>query len=415
MNAKESGRRKFLKGGVALAGLAVGGLRVASGQSSGAEAAASPHKDSRTYGERSRFDTAERQPTGAAPYGDTALVTPIQALTGIITPAGLHFVMDHLAGVPDIDPQQHRLMIHGMVDRPLIFTVEELKRLPSVSRIHFLECNANSRPLQGPKAESVQQVHGKTSCSEWTGVLLSLLLQEASVQAGASWLVSEGAEGNKYTKSLPLAKAMEDVLVAYGQNGEPVRPEQGFPLRLLVPGWEANYSTKWLRRIKIVDQPYMTQHESTHNANLHPDGKAHWFRFEMGVKSVITRPCGGQKLPSPGFYEITGLAWSGGGTVRKVEVSTDGGRTWKNAELQQPVHRKAHTRFRLPWTWDGNETILQSRCTDDQGEMQPTIAELAKIWEVSTDYFLGSGVDHFNAIQPWKVNRDGSVHNALFS
>ena len=415
MNVQGKGRRKFLKGSAGLVGLAWGGIQTASGQTAGSAAAATPPKDARAYGERSRFDDAGRQPTGAAPYGDSALVTPIQALTGILTPPALHFEMDHLAGVPDIDPQQHRLMIHGMVDRPLLFTLEELKRLPSVSRIHFLECNANSRPLQGPKADSVQQVHGKTSCSEWTGVLLSLLLQEAGVQKEASWIVGEGAEGNKYTKSLPLAKAMDDVLVAYGQNGEPVRPEQGFPLRLLVPGWEANYSTKWLRRIKVVDQPYMTQHESSHNANLHPDGKAYWFRFEMGVKSVITRPSGGQRLPGPGFDEIAGLAWSGGGTVRRVEVSTDGGRTWKDAELQQPVHRKAHTRFRFPWTWNGEEVILQSRCSDDQGEVQPTADQLAKIWGVSAEYFLGGGVDHVNAIQPWKVLRDGSVRNALFA
>jgi sulfane dehydrogenase subunit SoxC len=314
--------------------------------------------------------------------------------------------------VPEIDPQQHRLLIHGMVDRPLIYTMDELKRFPSVSRIYFLECNANSRPLRGPNADSVQLVHGRTSCSEWTGVLLSVLLKECGVQKGASWIVAEGSDANKYTMSIPLGKAMDDILVAYAQNGEPVRPQQGYPVRLVVPGWEAIRSVKWLSRIKVVDQPYMAWHESGNNADTRPDGKGLWFRFELGPKSVITRPSGGQKLTGHGSYEITGLAWTGGGAVRKVDVSIDGGRTYKEAQLQQPVHRYAHTRFRFPWKWSGEEAVLQSRCTDERGEVQPTIAEAAKNLGVSPDYFYQA--DHFNGVQPWKVNRDGSVQNALF-
>jgi sulfane dehydrogenase subunit SoxC len=338
-------------------------------------------------------------------------MTPLQDLDGIITPSGLHFLMDHVKGIPDLDPTQHRLLMHGMVDRPLEFTLDEIKRLPSVSRVYFLECNANSRPLRGPNGESVQLVHGRTSCSEWTGVLLSVLLKECGVQKGASWIVAEGDESNKYTMSIPLPKAMEDTLVAYAQNGEPVRPHQGYPLRLVVPGWEAIRSVKWLTRINVVDRPYMAWHESGNNADTRPDGKGLWFRFELGPKSVITRPSGGQRLPGHGFYEITGLAWTGGGIVRRVDVSTDGGRTYKEAELQQPVLRHSHTRFRFPWRWNGEETVLQSRCTDERGEVQPTILEAAKNLGVTPDYFYEA--DHFNGIQPWKVTRDGSIQNAL--
>jgi len=318
--------------------------------------------------------------------------------------------MDHVNGIPEIDPQKHRLLMHGMVDRPLSFTMDEIKRLPSVSRVYFLECNANSRPLRDESRDSVQMVHGRTSCSEWTGVLLSVLLKECGVQRGASWIVAEGSESNKYTMSMPLGKAMDDILVAYAQNGEPVRPQQGYPLRLVVPGWEAIRSVKWLSRVKVADQPQMAWHETGNNADTRPDGKGLWFRFELGPKSVITRPSGGQRL-LPGFCEITGLAWTGGNIVRRVDVSTDGGRTYKEAELQQPVLRHAHTRFRFPWKWNGEEAVLQSRCTDERGEVQPTIAEAAKNLGVTPEYFYDA--DHFNGIQPWKVSRDGSVHNAL--
>jgi len=245
---------------------------------------------------------------------------------------------------------------------------------------------------------------------------VSLLLEKVGVQTGAAWLIAEGSEAGEHTKSIPLEKAMDDLLVAYGQNGEALRPEQGYPLRLLVPGWEGINNVKWLRRIKVVDKPYMGMWESTKYPQLHLDGKARWFQFEMGPKSVITHPSGGQRLTGPGFYEITGLAWSGAGAIRRVEVSTDGGRSWKDAELQGPVHPKAHTRFGLGWNWDGREAVLQTRSTDERGEVQPTIEELAKIWRVELDYFRSTSniVGHFNAIQPWEVGRDGSVRNALF-
>ena len=404
-----SGRRQFLTSGGALAAFVTGAIRSVRGQTAAPEARP---KDNLAYGQLSRFDNTIRRTTGrASAINDTALMTPLQDLDGIITPSGLHFLMDHVNGIPDLDPQQHRLLMHGMVDRPLSFTIDELKRLPSVSRVYFLECNANSRPLRDPNRDSVQMVHGRTSCSEWTGVLLSVLLKECGVQKGASWIVAEGSDANKYTMSIPLGKGMDDILVAYAQNGEPVRPQQGYPLRLVVPGWEAIRAVKWLSRIKVVDQPYMAWHESGNNADTTPDGKGLWFRFELGPKSVITRPSGGQRLPGHGFYEITGLAWTGGGAVRRVDVSTDGGRTYKEAELQQPVFRYAHTRFRFPWRWNGEEAVLQSRCTDERGEVQPTIVEAAKNLGVTPDYFYQA--DHFNGIQPWKVNRDGSIQNAL--
>ena len=349
--------------------------------------------------------------------------TPLQDYAGIITPASLHFVQYHASHFPEIDAQQHRLTIHGMVDRPLSFSLEDLKRLPSVSRIHFLECHANSSPMIHNAGNPnmglpVQFIHGMTSCSEWTGVPLSVLLNEAGVQKGASWLVSEGADPGKFSHTLPLAKALEDVIVAYGQNGEPVRREQGYPFRLLVPGWEAPFSVKYLRHIKVVDQPYHAWNEAMNHSIPRADlgGKSRWYHFQFGPKSVITRPSAGLKLRGRGYVEITGLAWSGGGVVRKVEVSTDGGRSWKEAKLQAPVLPRAHTRFTFDWDWDGEEAVLQSRCTDELDEVQPSRAELYRNWGISEeDTKKPTRSIHTNAIQPWKVARDGSVHDAMFS
>ena len=428
MKPNDSGRRRFLKKSVALAGLAVGAVRTPSAEPPQEEKSGTPGKDFHSYGERSRFETAERlgamglyDPARPGDHRDFGFRTPIQDSVGIITPASLHFVIAHGYEPPDIDPNEHHLLIHGMVDHPLIFTLEELKRLPSVTRIHFLECNANSAPA-GPTGTfrtaptaTAQDTHGFTSCSVWTGVPLSILLKKAGVQAGATWIVGEGSEKGKHTKSIPIEKAMDDVLVAYGQNGEALRPQQGYPIRLLVPGWEGINNVKWLRRIKLVNEPYMGMWESTKYPSIRPDGLARWFQFQMGPRSVITRPSGGQKLSGPGFYEISGLAWSGGGLIRKIEVSVDGGRGWKEAEIQGPVNPKAHVRFGFAWDWDGEETVLQSRCTDEQGEVQPTVAELAKFWRVEPEFFRTTGTipGHFNVIQPWKISRDGSVQNAL--
>ena len=330
--------------------------------------------------------------------------TPLAETQGIITPSALHFEVCR-GGVPEIDPHTHRLLVHGMVDRPLILTIDEIKRLPSTSRIFFIECSGNGRSeWRAPRAPNVQFTHGLTSCNEWTGVALSLLLREAGVRKGATWIVAEGADATGNERSIPMAKVMDDVLVAYGQNGEPPRPGNGYPLRLIVPGWEGNVNVKWLRRIQVVDRPYMTRMESPDHTSVMPDGKARQFMFVMEAKSVITSPSGGQRLPGPGFFEIRGLAWTGRGLVRRVEVSTDGGKTWRDSRLQAPVLRFAHARFRLDWRWDGRPAVLQSRCIDETGYVQPTLAELTKVRGLNPIY-------HNNAIQSWKVSADGSVQN----
>lgn len=419
MDSKRSGRRRFLEQGVGLVGLVVGRAASASGQE-----AASEFRNPGPYGERSRFVTSGRtddqQPRsqGQANFGRRKQA-PLQDVTGIITPSPVHFIRSHTT-LPDIDPKQYRLLIHGLVDRPLSFTLDDLKRLPSESRIHFLECQGNSSPdHRKSDFETVQGLHGGTSCSEWTGVPLSALFKETGLKKEGSWLISESVDGGKWTHSLPLAKALDDTMVVYGQNGEAVRPEQGYPVRLLVPGWEAPYSVKWLRQIKVVDEPYMPMHEAISHSIERPDlgNKSRWHNFLMPPKSLITRPSGGQQLSGAGFYEISGLAWSGAGTVRRVEVSTDGGKVWKDAKLQGPVHRMAHTRFTFPWNWDGRETMIQARCTDEKGEIQPSLEELNKHWGITgkkTWQTMGHSF-HFNAIQRWKVNGDGSVRDAMFS
>jgi sulfane dehydrogenase subunit SoxC len=412
--SQEPSRRRFMKGSAALgAALVAGAARPIPGDAQSPRQPAPAHDDPSKvvggpmvpYGERSRFEDAVREkgpPSMPDEWGGN--FTPLADLQGIITPSALHYEVCR-GGIPDIDPRKHRLLIHGMVDRPLILTIDELRRLPSTSRIFFLECAGNSRSeWRGPDAPKVKFTHGLTSCSEWTGVALSLLLREAGAQQGAAWIVAEGGDATGNERSIPMAKAMDDVLVAYGQNGEALRPGNGYPLRLMVPGWEGNVNTKWLRRIKVVDKPYMTRMESTDHTSLMPDGNARQFIFVMEAKSVITFPSGTQHLPGPGVYEITGLAWSGRGLVRRVEVSADGGKTWRDARLQQPVLRFAHVRFRLDWRWDGREAVLQSRCIDETGYVQPTLAELVKVRGLNTIY-------HNNAIQSWKVAADGNVHN----
>jgi sulfane dehydrogenase subunit SoxC len=358
----------------------------------------------RPYGERSRFEQAVRTLRGKTDEVAASGRTPLDELHGIITPSSLHFEI-HRGGVPDIDPRKHRLLIQGMVDRPLILTLDEIKRLPSTSRILFLECQGNTQfEWRRPTGKTIEHTHGATGCSEWTGVPLSLLLREAGVQSAGTWILAEGADASGNERSIPIAKAMDDVLVAYGQNGEALRPENGYPVRLIVPGWTGNINVKWLRRLKVVDRPYLTRMDGVGQPTLMPDGKARHLNFVMEAKSVITSPSGGQRLPGPGFYELRGLAWTGRGLVRRVEVSTDAGKTWRDATLQAPVLPYAHTRFRLDWRWDGREVVLQSRCTDETGYVQPTLAELVKVRGLNSHYFN-------NAIQSWKVAADGSVHN----
>jgi sulfane dehydrogenase subunit SoxC len=359
------------------------------------------------YGSRSRFEKTARyfNQNTKVPLEEASSRTPLHDTYGIITPSSLHFERHH-SGVPEIDPATHTLTIHGLVDRPLVFTVDELRRMPSVSRIYFLECSGNSgSEWRGGSTESdVQRLHGLTSCSEWTGVPVAALLRECGAQSNATWLLAEGADAGKHARSIPIKKAMNDALVVYAQNGEPIRPEQGYPLRLFLPGWEGNANVKWLRRLKALDQPAMTREETSKYTDLMPDGTARQFTFDMEPKSLITRPSGGDALAKPGLYEVTGIAWTGRGTITKVEVTTDGGATWNVAQLQLPVLPRAHTRFRWSWNWRGGEALIASRCTDDTGYTQPPLGDLIKVRGMNSQY-------HNNGIQAWKVAADGKITN----
>ncbi len=361
----------------------------------------------RLYGERSPFEKSARS-FGASSVAVTtgSSRTPLQDLYGIITPSSLHFERHH-SGVPIIDPAQYELFLHGLVERPLKFSMEELRRFPSVSRVHFIECAGNAgREHRGNPGPTVQLSHGLVSCSEWSGVLLSTLLREAGLKDSARWIVAEGADASRHSRSIPISKALDDVIVAYGQNGEAVRPEQGYPLRLVVPGWEGNVNVKWLHRLHVTDQPAMSRDEAASYTDLMPNGRARQFSFEMETNSVITRPSGGHELEGKGFHEISGIAWTGRGRVSRVEVSVDGGASWLDAELQAPIYAKALTRFRLPWKWMGEEATLQSRSTDETGYVQPTREVLiaARGMKEGPD-----GFNHYHGIKPWKVNRDGSI------
>ncbi|WP_240540621.1 sulfite dehydrogenase [Paracoccus sp. pheM1] len=356
------------------------------------------------YGSRSQFENEIRWRYPTASLDSSWSMTPLASGQGIITPSGLHFERHH-GGIPNIDPQRHALILHGMVDKPLRLTMDDLKRMPSASRIMFIECSGNGlTEWEKPTLRTVQGTHGLTSTSEWTGVRLSTVLAEAGVQDGAAWILAEGADAAVMTRSIPIDKAMDDAILAYAQNGEALRPEQGYPLRLLLPGYEGNTQIKWLRRLEVGDKPFMTREETLKYTDLLPDGTARQFTLTMDAKSVITFPSGAMQLPRPGFYEITGLAWSGRGRIAEVEVSADGGKTWAKAALQEPVLDKCHTRFRLPWVWDGTETALQSRCTDETGYRQPTLAELVQARGTRSVY-------HLNAIQSWRIAQNGEVSN----
>ena len=364
------------------------------------------------YGRRSKFEESVKryvgQPYGAIAPGSGVARTPVQELEGTITPGSLHFERSH-NGVPNIDPAQHRLMIHGLVKKPLVFTMAALYRYPMTSRICFIECGGNSNPNSlNPKPPQVPAgaIHGLISCSEWTGVPLSLLLNEAGVDPRASWILAEGADPVAMSHSVPLEKALDDAMIALYQNGERLRPEQGYPVRLLLPGWLGNSNVKWLRRIKLTDGPTHAKDETSKYTDPTPDGKARQFTFVMGVKSVITHPSFGMKMRGPGWYEITGIAWSGAGKISKVEVSTDGGASWREAVLQGPVFSKSVTRFRLPWQWNGERALLQSRATDERGRVQPTRAAWLPQYMPQQRY-------HNNSIQTWAIEADGSISNVF--
>ena len=414
MTAAGRVRRVFLRRGTGAVAAAAGlGIAAkAAGQTGGADAPAwmrTPGEPMRAYGSPAKAEEPVRRiaSSGYATVtpGAGASRTPLQSLHGTITPSGLHFERHH-NGVPAVDPLKHTLLIHGMVARPLTFTLRALDRYPLVSRTCFIECAGNSGPNTLPKAPAAnaQAIHGLVSCSEWTGVPLAILLNEAGIDAKASWLLVEGADAAAMSRSVPLEKALDDALVALYQNGERIRPEQGYPMRLLLPGWEGNMNVKWLRRIKATDAPTHTKDETSKYADLLLDGRSRQFTFLMEVKSVITAPSAGGKLDGPGLYEISGIAWSGAGRIARVEVSTDGGASWRDAELGAPVLAKSVTRFRAPWRWDGAAARLQSRATDDRGSVQPSRAAWNAIYSAANRY-------HNNMIQTWAVAADGSISN----
>lgn len=408
-------RRSFLGVGSVAIGALVGGPNSASASSflgyDMPEWMKSPGTPMSAYGGPSPHESATVRAVqdryGAIAPGAGSSTTPLQALEGTLTPNGLHFERHH-AGVPQIDPTRHSLMVHGMVERPLVYTVDQLLRYPMTTRTCFIECSGNSAPNVRPKPvqASCGELHGLLSCSEWSGVPLSLLLDEAGVDPRGRWLLVEGADAAAMSRSVPLEIAANEGMLALYQNGERLRPEQGYPVRLLLPGLEGNVNVKWLKRIEIREGPAHTRDETAKYTDLLPDGKAAQFTLEMGVKSVITRPSAGMAMQGPGLYEISGLAWSGAGRISRVDVSADGGKTWAPTALQEPVLPKSLTRFRIPLQWKGKAPVhLQSRATDEKGRTQPT----RDAW--TSGYAPGSYY-HYNAIQSWKIDPDGHVRNA---
>ncbi len=357
------------------------------------------------YGSRSQFEDAVRVQSshGNSRY-TTSTLTPLARLVGNITPSGLHYERHH-NGIPTIDPARHALVVHGLVRTPKRFATADIRRMPAVNRRHFIECSGNTlSEWAKPTERTVQETHGLLSTSEWTGVRFADVAEQVGIDPAAQWVLAEGADGAVMTRSIPIAKMMDDALIVYGQNGEALRPEQGYPLRLLLPGYEGNTHIKWLRRLEVSREPFMTREETSKYTDLMRDGRAWQFVFAMDAKSVITFPSGAMRLPGPGFYEVTGLAWSGRGRVRGVEVSSDGGRSWTTAVLDGVPEPICTVRFRLPWRWDGGAAVLLSRCTDETGSVQPTRAALTAVRGTQSIY-------HYNGIQAWAVGTDGSVSN----
>ncbi len=360
------------------------------------------------YGQPSQFErNLQRRESPGLTRVSAASVSfsPLQGMFGIITPNSLHFERHH-QGWWDIDPSKHRLMINGLVKNPLIFTMDDLMRLPAVSRIHFIECGANTGMEWGNVAvPTVQYTHGMLSCCEFTGMLLSTLLDMAGFdKKNGKYILAEGADGSSMTRTISMDRALDDCMVAYAMNGEMLRPENGYPLRMVAPGIQGVSWVKWLRRIEVGDQPYGTKDEVIHYIDLMPDGRHRQYSSIQECKSVITSPSGGQTLLDKGFYNVTGLAWSGRGRIKRVDVSFDGGRNWQSARLESPVQSKSLTRFNIGWNWDGGSVILQSRAIDETSYVQPKINQLRAVRGTRSIY-------HNNAIQSWKVADSGEVSN----
>lgn len=409
--SRRSGRRSLLTGMAGALGATVFSGKVATGTVTDDDTPRPRAPDDptkmqglvpRELGERSPFERPRRLLMNRDEFSSGSR-TPIHQLSGTITPADLHFERHH-AGIPNVDPESYRLLIHGMVDRPMVFTLDELKRFPAVSRYHFLECSGNgTQAFRDQRRDmSPQFMDGLTSTSDWTGVPLKILFREVGVRQSASWFLAEGQDAAVMTRSIPLAKAWDDAMIVYAQNGEPIRPEQGYPARLFLPGFEGNSNIKWLRRLELADRPFMTREETSKYTDPLPGEKSRMFSLVMDAKSIITSPAYPMKLTDAGFWEIRGIAWTGRGRISRVELSTDGGQSWEDAELQDPILPKCHTRFRKLWRWDGGEHVLMSRATDETGYVQPTLEALKKVRGEGTRY-------HMNNIRAWRVEADGRV------
>lgn len=410
-------RRKFLQGSaVTVGGVgALGAAAVVDAVAAPLEIPASNKQMGRAmppeeYGLPSKFEAhVKRRRTDVfvnrQNFSDWSM-TPLQSTPGIITPNGLFYERHH-NGVPDIDPNTHVLAIHGMVKKPLKITMSDLMRYPAVSKFYFMECSGNGlTDWLKASSKTVQQTHGLLSCAQWTGVPLSWLLDEAGLLPQVKWLVAEGADGSGHLRSIPVEKMLDDCMVVYAMNGEMLRPENGYPLRLFVPGWEGNVCVKWLRRIKAGTEPWHVRGETARYTDPMPDGKWRKFSFVMEAKSVITRPSGNMKIQR-GFNEIQGFAWSGNGIIRSVDVTVDGGKTWQEATLEAPVIDKCLTRFKFNWKWEGGPATIASRCVDSTGYVQPTVEDIKK------SRAIVGFVQHHNGIFPWKINEAGEVTNGI--
>ncbi len=425
---KLTSRRRFLKSSAAL-GLTAG-VAPAFGQELHPNVIAVT--ETRARGLLSKYEDTERIRFRRSRNPNATALTPLQDLNGIITPSELHFVVDHENGVLlDINPAEYRLRVTGMVDRPLEFTLDELKRMPSVSSTNVLTCGANGGDAFREGALTVQQTHGRTSTSEWSGVSFKTLLEEAGVQANAKWVIAMAADPSDHVASFPMEKAMDGVtMAAYAQNGESLRIDQGYPVRIVAPGYTGRWLVKWMTQLYVTDDTHVTRQDGMNMEDRMPDGSGfllatdltRYYRLETTPRSVITFPSGGQRLPGPGFYEIRGLAWTAG-TVKRVEISTDGGENWKDATLQEPVLPYCHTRFRMDWEWDGRERIIQSRCTDENGYVQPAPNEVPSTWGVdsSQECFNAMGElcnqvprdTHNSFIMSWKIAANGEITNPM--
>ena len=330
--------------------------------------------------------------------------TPLHELDGIVTPNGLCFERHH-GGVPEVNPTDFRLMINGLVDRQLIFTLDDLRRFPQTNRFYFLECAANGgMEWRGAQLNGCQYTFGMVHNVQYTGVRLSDICREVGVKPSAKWVLAEGGDSAGMTRSIPIEKILDDCMVAYAMNGEALRPEQGYPARLVVPGWEGNMWVKWLRRLEFGDMPYMAREETSKYTDLLKDGNARMFTWVMDAKSVVTSPCPEKAINNKGVQLLKGIAWSGRGKIKRVDVSLDAGRNWRTAELHGPVLDKSLARFTMPFEWNGEEMFIQSRAIDETGYIQPTIQALQAERGVNSIY-------HNNSIATWLVSANGKVDN----